>query len=265
MKGLIYVATNRVNGKQYVGQTMRKFEVRQGQHIQDSENNRDNTHFHSAIRKHGQDNFKWAIIVEGVDNMDSLNRLEQYWIEELDTFKNGYNSTSGGENCIVSDEARRKMSEAKKGEKNPNWNKHLSPEAIKKMSEANKNVWKDEEYKKKMSEAKKGGKNPNWGKHHTPEAIKKLSEANKGEKAPNWGKFGAKHPRSKPVYQLDKLTEEITARFAGVREAERQTGVANPHISKVCKGKQKTAGGFKWCYVEDYKEVVTNYISPVHI
>ena len=36
------------------------------------------------------------------------------------------------------EEARKKMSEAKKGENNPMWDKHLSEEARKKMSEANK-------------------------------------------------------------------------------------------------------------------------------
>ena len=42
-----------------------------------------------------------------------------------------------------SDEARRKMSEAKKGEKNPNYGKHLSDETKKKMSESHKgkNIW----------------------------------------------------------------------------------------------------------------------------
>ena len=65
---------------------------------------------------------------------------------------------------LMSEEARKKLSEANKGEKNPNYGKHFS-----------------EEYKKKLSEAKKGEKNPMYGKHHSEEARKKLSEANKGK------------------------------------------------------------------------------------
>ena len=39
---------------------------------------------------------------------------------------------------------------------------------------------------------------------------------------------------------------EFVASFVSFKEAERITGVSNSHISKVCKGKRKTAGGFIW-------------------
>lgn len=42
-------------------------------------------------------------------------------------------------------------------------------------------------------------------------------------------------------------TEEI---FPCIREAERKLGVANQHISDCCKGKQKTAGGYHWKYID---------------
>ncbi|AND85179.1 GIY-YIG nuclease family protein [Clostridium tyrobutyricum] len=138
MKGIIYVAENTVNGKRYVGQTRRTFELRKKQHKRDIE--RLDLKLYRAIRKHGWDNFNWAIIVEGIENIDSLNRLEQYWIKELDTFKNGYNSTTGGEGYILSDEAKMKISKAHKG-------LHWS-----------------EETKRKMSDSQRGRKNPNWKK-----------------------------------------------------------------------------------------------------
>ena len=53
-----------------------------------------------------------------------------------------------------------KLSEAKKGQKHPNWGKHFS-----------------EETKSKMSEAHKGEKAYWYGKHLTDEAKKKISEA----------------------------------------------------------------------------------------
>ena len=66
-----------------------------------------------------------------------------------------------------SEESRKKISEANKGENNPRfgkpaWNngKHLSAEA-----------------RKKMSESKKGENHPFFGKHHSAEARKKISEA----------------------------------------------------------------------------------------
>lgn len=73
----------------------------------------------------------------------------------------------------LSEETRKKMSEARKGEKNTMYGKHHSDEARKKMSEAKKNM--SEETRKKMSEAKKGEKHPNYGKHLSEETRKKMS------------------------------------------------------------------------------------------
>ena len=81
-----------------------------------------------------------------------------------------HNKTDGGDGCsgtIPSDETRRKMSEAQKGEKNYNYGKHLSEETKRKMSEANKGKTLLEETKRKMSEAHKG-------KTHSYETKEKL-------------------------------------------------------------------------------------------
>lgn len=67
------------------------------------------------------------------------------------------------------------------------------------------------------------------------------------KKRPNsyWvGKFGKDNPRSKPVLQF--INNVLVAEFSGVSEAERQTGIK--HISSVCCGKRKIAGGYQWKY-----------------
>lgn len=48
-----------------------------------------------------------------------------------------------------------------------------------------------------------------------------------------------------PVYcvELDKV-------FYGAREAERELGINHSGISRACSGRQLTAGGFHWCYVQ---------------
>lgn len=53
--------------------------------------------------------------------------------------------------------------------------------------------------------------------------------------------------RRKPVLQFEKGGEYI-AEFSSTIEAEKETGVWHNNISKVCKGKAKTAGGFIWRY-----------------
>ena len=51
----------------------------------------------------------------------------------------------------------------------------------------------------------------------------------------------------KPVIQLTKDNIFI-ASYNSITEASEQTGTHHPHISSVCNGKRKTAGGYKWQY-----------------
>jgi len=59
--------------------------------------------------------------------------------------------------------------------------------------------------------------------------------------------FGANNPRSKPVAQLSVHGELIKV-HSGQNEAARITGVDQSMIWHCCKGKLKTAGGYKWKY-----------------
>lgn len=59
---------------------------------------------------------------------------------------------------------------------------------------------------------------------------------------------------SKPVYQVDINTGLILNKFKSSAEAEEVTGVSRGSVNAVSKGFQKTGGGFKWVYVEDYVE-----------
>ena len=74
----------------------------------------------------------------------------------------------------MSEDSRKKISEAMKGENNPLFGKHLSEETKKKMSEAHRNI--SDETRRKMSEAKKG-------KTHSEETRRKMSEAAKRREA----------------------------------------------------------------------------------
>lgn len=52
---------------------------------------------------------------------------------------------------------------------------------------------------------------------------------------------------SKEVAQYT-MQGELLNIFCSANEAERQTGAYHQHISKCCKGKLKTTGGFIWKY-----------------
>ena len=76
-----------------------------------------------------------------------------------------------------SEESRQKMSEAKRGENNPNFGKQLS-----------------EEHRQKIAEAHKGENNPFFGKHHSAETRQKMS---KTRKAMLWWNNGILSTRSR--------------------------------------------------------------------
>lgn len=56
----------------------------------------------------------------------------------------------------------------------------------------------------------------------------------------------------KPVIMLDKDTNEELRRFNSITEAENSLeGNSKGHINQVCKGKRKTAYGYKWRYADE--------------
>jgi hypothetical protein len=57
------------------------------------------------------------------------------------------------------------------------------------------------------------------------------------------GRFGIKHPKSKPVIQLDK-TGNVLNKFGSACEANRKTHINNSHISCCCRGERMFAGGY---------------------
>lgn len=123
---LIYIITNDVNSKVYIGQTTKTLENR----IQNHKNSLVsgvNTHLYNAMRKYGWDKFHFNVIAEVFDQ-ESLDHLEEYYIKKYDSIRNGYNMASGGsvnvmysdvvkdkhDKVMRSDDVRRRISESMK-------------------------------------------------------------------------------------------------------------------------------------------------------
>ena len=100
----IYMVSNMINGKKYIGQTSIGYLNRYSQHLKESKNkNADtyNTVFKKALRKYGEENFKIDLI-DICETKEEANELEIYYIEYLNTYigfekSEGYNSTLGGD------------------------------------------------------------------------------------------------------------------------------------------------------------------------
>ena len=96
INGIIYQAKNKVNGKVYIGQTVRSFEIRKDEHFRFSKRGFRSI-FYNAVRKHGFDNFEWSILAQTTDRI-SLDNLERSFIKEAKStnLKYGYNQAPGG-------------------------------------------------------------------------------------------------------------------------------------------------------------------------
>lgn len=226
MYGFIYITTNLVNGKQYIGQH------------KILNNSKDDSYLGSgkllkmAITNYGKENFQREILEYAV-NQDELNELEMYyiWLANATQDENFYNIHIGGaagDTMSGWDDDRRKqfsdtMSKATKGEANGMYGKKHSEESCRKMSETRKRNYSDpshylhsEEFRAKMSEVTKGESNGMHGRKHSDESKRKMSESQKGktagEKNGNYGNSGEKAKNGCAVYQWNDKEHTVLAK-----------------------------------------------------
>ena len=144
--------------KRYIGITSQK---RVKKRWVNGKGYKNNIPFSNAINKYGWDNFEHIIIARGLTE-DEAKWLEVELIREWDTTNRdkGYNLTLGGEGGNGLKGERNGMF-GRCGELNPFYGKTLSEESKKKISEANKGKKHSEETKALWSKQRKGHKPTN--------------------------------------------------------------------------------------------------------
>ena len=157
-KGGIYQIRNVVNEKVYVGSSVNLINRRAEHFRQLRKNMHHNIKLQYSYNKHGESSFVFEV-VEFVDKPEDLIPREQHWIDKLEAVNKGYNICPTAGNTLgfyPSEESRRKMSEARKGQK-------LSPEQVEKLRIMNS-----------------GKGNPMYGRHHTEKTKRQMSLIRKG-------------------------------------------------------------------------------------
>lgn len=193
------------------------------------------TPFWRAIKKYGWDNIRHIVVAEGLTKNEAC-ELEKNLIALFRTNdrRYGYNVCSGGDVPMYdcSDEIREHMRESA-------FKKWKRPEYVE--SHTGENHWTHKKgYSQKSIDAMKKA---NIGIKRTPKQIEFLREKGKHQKK----YFGRDNKTSKAVICLSLDGEEI-AHYGGMCEAARKTCATFQGISLVCRGKQKTAGGYLWRY-----------------
>ena len=92
----IYKIENKLNGKIYIGKTLKTVQERWKEHCHDFKRERcEKRPLYSAMNKYGIENF----FIEEIEQCEAniLSEREKYWIEYYNSFKYGYNATIGGD------------------------------------------------------------------------------------------------------------------------------------------------------------------------
>lgn len=120
-QSLVYLATNRVNGKTYIGITSKTLAARKSDHFSRARSlTRKQTHFSQAIRKHGPEAFVFDVLSTWSTYEEALSEEKRI----IAALKPNYNITAGGRGILIADRSNRKewyakVSAAQKGRSKP--------------------------------------------------------------------------------------------------------------------------------------------------
>lgn len=145
---IVYKAYFENSNKCYIGIT-NNLENRKAQHLKDANFGSDRK-FCKAIRKYGEPIFE---ILEFCENISQLYEAEKKYIQMFDSFKNGYNSTLGGEGSFGSPRPKNEKwksehSRRMTGSKNPRFGIKLDENFREKHSERMRDYYKNNPSKK---------------------------------------------------------------------------------------------------------------------
>lgn len=223
MYGIIYMTTNLVNGKKYIGQHKCTNET-------DSYLGSGKI-FLEAIKKYGRENFKreTLCICESEEELDSkeVEYIAKYEASHDNSF---YNINEGGSANRMCGENNPMY--GRKGPLAPGYGRKYTEEEIEMMrqrmlGEKNPMYGKpmSEEAKQKLSQSISGEKHWHYGKHWTDEVKDKISRSHLGK--PTW---------SKGI----PMSEETKKKLSESKKGKRPNEEARKHMSEAQKGRKHT-------------------------
>lgn len=280
--GTIYKITNLVNNKIYIGQTVNSINHRFNQHINSAIHFKGCPYLGKAIRKYGSENFKIDVIEDNIST-NALNDREKYWIKYYKSNNTdfGYNLTRGGNlTCVaMSEEDENLINQLWDSGKTVGYIAEItlhSVNAIDRVLSKNSNYSISESLKRGSAKAISVCQYDLLGtfikKYNTlTEAAIAVNGCYQGigqacinkktaygywwryenELPPNKADYlNCKHVQ-KPIIQVDLNEEIIYQRFENATDAAKYCGKKDcSSILSCCKGKRKSAYGFRWKFCD---------------
>jgi group I intron endonuclease len=213
-------------------------------------------HLYNAYAKHGINSFVFQIICICFD--EACNEFEAEYIRKFNTLApNGYNLREGGRNSKHNEETCRLISQNRKGKglnymteeirqsrmgkrtgpDNPNYGKPMSETQRAQISERMKEIWKEKKAQgigahENTRKALQEGNARRWEEYKKNKPVKEVSKGRK--------------------QRIAKLDEDGTVleEFESITAASKKYGLNGSHIASVCRHERKSAGGFKWKYMD---------------
>lgn len=248
--GFIYVTTNWVNGKRYVGQ--RKFKNKWQKYLGSG------TILKRAIKKYGKESFSVSII-DIAYSKEELNNKEKQWIFELNacSAEDYYNMTYGGDGGnTICNYNELQMQELSRRHKEAN---RISPNTIRGEKSCSA-ILKEWQVKEIVNKLLQGEYNIDIAREYNvkPEVISSIRQHStwryltEGIVFPNNRKI-TKHVKRVCRYSLKG---EYLDTFESAREAESKTGTSYKKISQCCLGNCISSNGYLWCFEGDEKHIL---------
>jgi group I intron endonuclease len=264
MTSNIYVITNKINNKKYVGQTINP-NSRFNQHIISSKKDT-NIFLYNAINKYGNENFSFDLVEIDIP-IEDVNEREKDWISKLKTKKPyGYNLTDGGEGTLGykhTNETKEKLSKMKKGVPNhpqteetkrkiskANKGRKMSPESIEKAKKAKIGKKLSAEHKNKLRATLTGMPKPQSQKENLKKYWNELDKETKQSRIESMIS-----QRCTQVAMLNVINNAEIQYFNSMRKAAEwlrsntnYKTASHTRIGVICGDLTKSAYGFKWTY-----------------
>ena len=246
--GLIYKISNDINDKVYIGKTINSLKERWSQHT--GTHLYDDSHFHRAILKYGKEHFFPEVLEDNVSDKDLADR-EIYWISYYDSYFNGYNSTLGGEGALKFP----KEKVLKVYFKNKQ-NKIKTLEELGCCNQVLNRILREENLSTRQRAAHSHKEIAEFYlEYQNIEKVMEICQCGRSIVLDSIKEFNIDTHYKRAIYQIDKNTYEILGTFNSIHEAAKilfNDIEKSKNINAVCLGKNLTAYGYKWAYVENF-------------